>query len=312
MKLFNRLPVSAPLLNKRGKQINKLLISSVTFFSFAFTSIQAENAAFHENHGLTENSSFSSSRIDDLLRKEKNLHHDHCCKHKRRGRTGATGATGPAGAAGAAGVEGATGPTGATGATGSAGATGATGPTGATGNGSSAIIPYASGTPVTLTTVLGGLVGTTSLIGFGSSVTGVSLTGGNIDLTGGAGTLLNFAYSMPEAGVITSISAYFSTTAALSLEVTTVTITAQLYQSATPDNTFSPVAGAVVTLAPPLTGAALPIGTISNGITTGLSIPVTAQTRLLMVYSATVTAGIDTATIIAGYASGGVALSSGL
>jgi BclB C-terminal domain-containing protein len=87
----------------------------------------------------------------------------------------------------------------------------------------------------------------------------------------------------------------------------TVTITAQLFSSPTPDNTFTAVPGALVTLAPPLTGI-VALGTISNGITTGLAIPVTAQTRLLLVFSATVTAGLDVATVISGYASAGLGI----
>ncbi|KHL95965.1 hypothetical protein QW71_09315, partial [Paenibacillus sp. IHB B 3415] len=221
------------------------------------------------------------------------------------GATGVTGATGAAGATGVTGVTGTAGATGVTGATGTAGATGVTGATGATGSG--AIIPYASGLPVSLTTVIGGLLNTSSLVGFGSSSTGVSVTGGIIDLTGAAGTLLNFAFSVPRAGTITSLAGYFSTTAGLSLVGSTVTITAQLFQSTTPNNTFTAVPGALVTLAPTLTGV-LALGTISSGLTTGLSIPVTAGTRLLMVFSATVTAGIDVATTVAGYASGGVTI----
>ncbi|MDQ0656617.1 exosporium glycoprotein BclB-related protein [Paenibacillus sp. W2I17] len=228
------------------------------------------------------------------------------------GATGATGATGSTGAVGAAGVTGATGDpgvagatgvTGATGAAGIAGVTGSTGVTGATGSG--AIIPFASGGPAILTTVLGGLVGTTSLIGFGSSATGVSILGGTIDLTGTiVGPLINFAFSVPRDGVITSIAAYFSTTAALALVGSTVTITAQLFSSPTPNNAFTAVPGAVVTLAPPLTGI-IALGSISNGITTGLAIPVTAQTRLLLVFSATAT-GLSLVNTVVGYASGGV------
>jgi len=45
-----------------------------------------------------------------------------------------------------------------------------------------------------------------------------------------------------------------------------------------------------------------------SGIVTGLSLPVTAQTRLLMVFTATVTAGIDVAVTIPGYMSGGVCI----
>lgn len=107
-------------------------------------------------------------------------------------------------------------------------------------------------------------------------------------------------------GVISSIAAYFSTTAALALVAKTVTITAQLYESTTPDNTFSPIAASLVTLAPPLTGV-LGVGTISSGILTGLSIPVTPQTRLLMVYSITA-AGATLINLVEGYASAGITI----
>ncbi|WP_341456898.1 exosporium glycoprotein BclB-related protein [Marasmitruncus massiliensis] len=166
------------------------------------------------------------------------------------------------------------------------------------------MIPFASGAPAVLTTVLGGLLGTSTVVGFGSSTASVSAVGGTIDTT----TLTNYAFSMPEDGTITSMAAYFSTTAALTLVGSTVTITAQLYSSTTPDNVFTPIPGAVVTLAPPLTGI-VAIGTISSGSTTGLSIPVTTETRLLLVFSASVTAGIDVATTVAGYASAGLAIS---
>ena len=157
-----------------------------------------------------------------------------------------------------------------------------------------------------MTTVIGGVLNTRSLIGFGSSAPGITLVGANIVLTGTGTELLNFAFSVPRDGTISSIAAYFSTTAALSLIGSTVTITAQLYESTTPSNTFTPIPGATVTLAPPLTGI-LALGTISSGITPGLNIPVTAGTRLLMVFSANVT-GIDIATIVAGYASAGVSI----
>ncbi|MGG0314178.1 exosporium glycoprotein BclB-related protein, partial [Bacillus mycoides] len=185
------------------------------------------------------------------------------------------------------------------------GETGSTGVTGPIANG--AIIPFASGLPISLTTIAGGLAGTPGFIGFGSSTTGITVLGPTIDLTGGAGISLDYAFSMPDDGIITSISAYFSTTIALSLVGTTLTITAQLYSSTTPDNTFTPIPGAVVTLAPPLTGV-LAVGTISSGITTGLSIPVTAETRLLLVFSATA-AGLSLVNTVPGYASGGIRIS---
>lgn len=221
---------------------------------------------------------------------------------------GVTGATGPTGADGLPGAVGAVGPAGATGATGVGGATGATGVTGVTGaTGSGAIIPFASGGPAILTTIAGGLIGTTSLIGFGSSATGISLVGGIIDLTGTlVGPLINFAFSVPRGGVITSIAGYFSTTAALTLLGSSVSITAQLFSSPTPNNTFIAIPGATVTLTPPLTDI-VALGTTSSGIATGLAIPVTAQTRLLMVFSATAT-GISLVNTVVGYASAGVTI----
>ena len=197
------------------------------------------------------------------------------------------------------------GPPGPPGKPGRPGATGLTGATGVTGAG--AIIPFASGNTGILTTVAGGLVGTTTLVGFGNSIAGVSiLGGGTIDLTGASGTLLNFAFSVPREGTITSIAAYFSTTLALSLVSSAITITAQLYSSTTPDNTFTPIPGAVATLAPALTGI-IGVGTVSNGITTGLTIPVTPETRLLMVFSTTAT-GVSLINTVIGYASAGLTI----
>jgi BclB C-terminal domain-containing protein len=236
------------------------------------------------------------------------------------GETGATGETGPIGATGLQGLIGDTGATGVTGPTGLIGDTGAlggigptgstgvgeTGPTGPAGSaGSGAIIPFSSGFPLTMTTVLGGVNNTAALTAFGNSASNVTITGGTIDLSGGPGTILNMSFSMPRSGTITDIAAYFSLTTALSLVGSTITITAQLYSSTTPDNTFTAIPGALVTLAPALTGI-LALGTITNGITTGLSIPITPQTRLLMVTTATVTAGIDVAATIDGYFSGGL------
>jgi BclB C-terminal domain-containing protein len=93
----------------------------------------------------------------------------------------------------------------------------------------------------------------------------------------------------------------------LALVGSTVTITAQLFSSTTPDNTFTPIPGTTVTLAPPLTGV-VALGAVSNGILTGLAIPVTAETRLLLVFSATA-AGLALINTVTGYASAGVTIS---
>lgn len=218
------------------------------------------------------------------------------------GPTGRTGATGATGVTGFTGITGFTGAPGATGFTGSTGLTGITGLTGATGvQIGGAIIPFASGLPGTMTTVLGGLLNTSFSPAFGFSANGISIVGNSFTL------LDNSSFSMSSAGTLTSITAYFSSTAALSLVGSTVTITAQVYTSTTPNNVFTAVPGAVVTLAPALTGA-ISIGTISNGITTGLNIPLAAGTRVLVVFSSNVTAGIDIATAIIGYGSAGITI----
>ncbi len=202
------------------------------------------------------------------------------------------------------GAAGATGATGATGADGAAGATGATGATGVAGTG--AIIPFASGLPVSLTTVAGGLAGFPAFVGFGNSVQFLTVLGSTIDITNASGTLSNFAFQMPRAGVITGFSAYFSTTAALSLIGSSVTVNAQICQSPTPNNVFTPIAGTLISLSPSLTGA-LSIGTQLNGALTGLNIPITAQTRLMLVFSATAS-GLSLLNTVTGYASAGLSI----
>lgn len=221
------------------------------------------------------------------------------------GPQGAAGPVGPPGPQGDMGPIGLAGPQGEEGPAGPTGPQGAQGPQGAPGAGT--IIPYASGLPINMTTVLGGLQSSGSVIGFGSSANNVTPVGGVIDLTGNQGVALSYAFSVPRAGTITSISAYFSMTNGLSLIGSSVTVSAQLYSSNIPNNSFTPIPGAVVTLAPSLTGI-LAIGTISSGTTSGLNIPVTAGSRLLLVYSSNVTAGIDVATTLSGYASAGVAI----
>lgn len=190
------------------------------------------------------------------------------------------------------------------GADGAAGATGATGATGVAGTG--AIIPFASGLPVSLTTVAGGLAGFPAFVGFGNSVQFLTVLGSTIDITNASGTLSNFAFQMPRAGVITGFSAYFSTTAALSLIGSSVTVNAQIYQSPTPNNVFTPIAGTLISLSPSLTGA-LSIGTQLNGALTGLNIPITAQTRLMLVFSATAS-GLSLLNTVTGYASAGLSI----
>ncbi|MCE5293372.1 MAG: hypothetical protein LLF94_02000 [Chlamydiales bacterium] len=205
-------------------------------------------------------------------------------------KAGHTGPTGPRG------------PTGATGPKGSTGAMGATGPAAR----AEMVIPFASGAPIALSSYNNQGVGdplTGSFIGFGKAESGYSVTSSTIDISG----LSDYAFSIPRDGTITSLATYFSVNSPLVLTGTTVTVHAQLYASSTLDNIFTPVPGASVDLAPTLTGASVPTGTSCNGIVTGLNIPVTAGTRLLLVFTIS-TQGTTLGLVVEGFVSAGLGI----
>lgn len=213
------------------------------------------------------------------------------------GPTGATGATGPSGA-GAAGPTGRRGPTGPTGGTGSggAGSLGPTGPTGTTATGGT-IVPFASGTLITLNSnglQVGGL-----LLGANAPFTLGSING-NINITSSS---VYSAFSMPRSGTITSISAFFSLSPDANFGVSVVSIRAQIYTSSGPSALYTLVAGTTLTLLPTLTGNLLE-GTTRSGILTGLSIPLTVNTNVMLVFSATGATSFS----FTGFGNGGVAI----
>lgn len=229
------------------------------------------------------------------------------------GATGATGAQGPQGPQGLMGITGATGATGATGVTGATGATGATGPTGATGATgatgpagttpiSAAVVPFASGQPITLTTNNENVEGVPSFVGFGGSSAGNQSLQPTLDMA----LIDNHAFSIPRNSIIESLTAFFSTTIPTDLTNTFVTISARLYKSDTPDNNFEEIPGTLITLTPSMTGD-VPINTVVRGTISNLNIPVTTETRLLFVFSAR-SEGERFQNSIIGYASGGLGL----
>ncbi|MDI2588880.1 hypothetical protein OR571_17695 [Psychrobacillus sp. NEAU-3TGS] len=166
------------------------------------------------------------------------------------------------------------------------------------------VIPFASGitTPVLLATTIGGLVSTVSTIGFGSALTGITLVGGLIDVTGLAATE---AFTAPRAGNVTAISANFNTLVAGTVLTGTATIRAQVYRAPAGSNIFSPTAATVV-LAPSLT-APIAAGVLSTGSAANFSVPVAPGDRLLMVFSVTAT-GLTAADVVAGFASAGITI----
>jgi BclB C-terminal domain-containing protein len=241
------------------------------------------------------------------------------------GSKGATGAAGPEGKVGAVGPEGKQGPPGTGGGSpgpegkegpqGPAGPAGTVGPTGPQGNegpagpaGAGSIVYAASsGEEVALTTIAGGLAGQVAVLPLdGDQAGSAQLVGSALDLTGGSGQIVP-AQTFPTNETIESITVFSSTTLAQALIGTTVTVSAQLYTSATPDNTFVPVPGAFVTAAPSLTGV-VSIGTVSSGMTIGLAIPVTAGTRGVIVVSVTAV-GVSLIQTVPMYASASISAS---
>lgn len=168
--------------------------------------------------------------------------------------------------------------------------------------GAGAIIPFASNGTVALTTVLAGVIGNQAAVSFSGRGTVVT-SGGVITLSAN-----DLAFSVPRTGFLSSLAAYFTTSLAATLTGSTATITAQVYSSTAPSNVFSPIPGAVVILAPALTGT-VGVGAITSGVSPLPSIPAAAGTRLMMVFTASVTAGTDVATTITGFASGGLGIS---
>jgi BclB C-terminal domain-containing protein len=116
-----------------------------------------------------------------------------------------------------------------------------------------------------------------------------------------AGGLLDFAFSVPRAGTVTSLSAFFSVTLGVTL-FSPVTVTATLYRAPAGSNIFSPTA-AVVPLTPSLSGL-INIGTTRNAILP-FTVTVAAQDRLLMVFSLD-PGGLDILETVEGFASAGI------
>jgi BclB C-terminal domain-containing protein len=236
------------------------------------------------------------------------------------GGTGSTGAAGPAGPQGPAGLQGETGPAGPAGATGDpgpAGTAGAPGDPGPAGPAGPAGLPGDGALFVTgaddavMTTVLGGLLNTVTVLPLSGytrtdTLSGQSITGGVWDATTAPGV----AQVIGRDAVITDVAASFSSTVAQSLVGSTVTVEAQLYISGIGDNTLTPVPGTTCTMAPALTGV-VAIGTVSSCEVTGLSIPIIRGTRAVVVASATVIAGLDVSTTVTGGVSASISTAGG-
>ncbi len=142
------------------------------------------------------------------------------------------------------------------------------------------VIPFASGSPISITTNSFGNPATVALLGFGNNISGVTPVGGNIDLATVSNG--NYAFSMPRDGTIKSISMFFSTTSGTTVGGSFANVNAQLYMSSPPSNFFTPVASTLINVFYP--PGPIAIGTFSYNWN-ALSVPVTNQSRLLLVFS---------------------------
>ncbi|MFC5590642.1 exosporium glycoprotein BclB-related protein [Sporosarcina soli] len=164
------------------------------------------------------------------------------------------------------------------------------------------IIPFSSGTvPAVLVTTALGLVGTTSAIGFGTSVPGITISALNtIDL----GVLPSEAFVVPREGNITALSASFITTLAFAAATGPTTIRAQIYRAPEGSTTFT-ATGAFVDLAPPIP-APIAVGAVSTGNGSFAPVPVSVGDRLLLVFSATTSTAV--AVTVTGNAAAGITI----
>ena len=165
------------------------------------------------------------------------------------------------------------------------------------------VIPFASGlTPMVLTSVLGDLVSTGSLVAFGTNIPTAGVLGNTIDLTGVVGGLLNESFSVPRAGTVTSISATFTPTVALTLTGAT-TVVARLYYAPVGSGIFT-ATDVAVNLAPNINLIA--VGGLVEGTSSNFTpLAVKPGDRLLMTF-ATTSGGL--ATVVTGTASAGITI----
>jgi BclB C-terminal domain-containing protein len=197
------------------------------------------------------------------------------------------------------------GPAGQTGPTGPEGATGATGPAGST-----AIIPFASGTPVALATTIAGAVDTGAVVAFGSSVDGVAVISPlNLINAGVVVVPQNMAFSMPRDGALVQLSASFSFTEQLTALPLggTVLVAVEVWSSPTPNDAFTFTGLGLKLAFTPDGSGVIGIGQFQSGTAGPVSIAVENQDRILLVAYVT-SDGIPLVTTAVGFLSAGLAI----
>ncbi len=143
--------------------------------------------------------------------------------------------------------------------------------------------------------VLGGLLNTGALIGFGNSVDGVVTNGTTVSITGGGA--LNFAFVAPRSGTAATIYFFHNSTAAATLAAP-FTVSLTLYETDGTPNTFAATA---LTCSFTIPAGTLSINTVNTANAT-IPVPITAGNRYLAVASSS---DVFVASVT-GYVSGGI------
>ncbi|MCL2861698.1 MAG: hypothetical protein FWE22_04735 [Firmicutes bacterium] len=205
------------------------------------------------------------------------------------GPIGLTGPVGPIGATGAAGATGAMGPRGDRGARGERGERGERGrrgpqgERGEDGRNGSVTIPFASHTPLILSTDCDGGAFLPGFVGFGSCAQGTQGLGSTIELLGSNTSL---AFIVPENGEIEKLAVGFTVDTALTLHNTEIAVHGMLYKAHPGASTFHKLTETLVSI-PPFTGN-VPHGEYHFAMHDDIDIQVEAGSRLLLVVYATV------------------------
>lgn len=170
-----------------------------------------------------------------------------------------------------------------------------------TSNSSLAIIPLNSLNPAVTTTILGGLIGTSTLLGSGISKTGISLTGTTLNLLGDANGV---AITIPYNCVIKTISFNYYNSVALSLIGSTLSLHLQIYKASAISNSYEPISQSTVTNQ--LTGI-INIGYTASNSLSNLNIPISANEKIVVLISATAT-GLSLVNTSTGFVSASIGL----
>lgn len=118
---------------------------------------------------------------------------------------------------------------------------------------------------------------------------------------------LNYAFSIPRDGILTSLEVFFSVTLATGVSLGNYEVHAQLFRSQnSTSNLFDAISITDITLAPSFSGISIPLGDTARGNAT-FNVPVCAGDRLLLAFYV-VPPTLSAAAVISGYASAGLSI----